>query len=172
MKRLLVVAVALFAVVFMVTGSVWAAEGFGARLRGFEEVPAIASGGQGFFSGTLDDSGTTLTFTLVYFGVENPVTQAHIHVGQTGVNGGIVLFFCTNLTPPAGVPVPQACPNAPGLNTITGTLTAANVIAVAAQDVGSGDFQRVISAMRAGTAYANIHSTTFPGGEIRGQVTR
>jgi hypothetical protein len=170
MKRLLIVAVALFAVVFMVTGPVWAAEGFGARLRGFEEVPAIASGGQGFFSGTLDDSGTTLSYTVVYFGMESNVAQAHIHVGQPAVNGGIVLFFCTNLTPPTGVPVPPPCPNAPGVNTVTGTLTAANLITVATQD--AVDFQRVISAMRAGAAYANIHTSTFPGGEIRGQITR
>jgi hypothetical protein len=171
MKRLLVVAVALFAVVFTVTGPVWAAEGFGARLRGHEEVPSIVSGGQGFFSGTLDDTGTTLTYTVVYFGLESNVTQSHIHIGQTSVNGGIVLFFCTNLTPPTGVPVPPPCPNAPGVNTVTGTLTAANVIAIA-QDVGSGDFLKVINAMRAGAAYANIHTTTFTGGEIRGQISR
>jgi hypothetical protein len=172
MKRLLVVAVALFAVVFTVTGPVWAADSFGARLRGFEEVPSISTAGQGFFSGTLDDTGTTLSYTVVYFNMESNVTQSHIHVGQTSVNGGIVLFFCTNLAPPAGVPVPPPCPNQPGQNTVTGTLTAANVISVAGQGVGAGEFLEIINAMRAGAAYANIHTTTFPGGEIRGQITR
>jgi hypothetical protein len=99
------------------------------------------------------------------------VTQAHIHIGQPGVNGGIVLFLCTNLTPPAGVPLPPACPNAPEQNVVTGTLTAANVITATAQGIAAGEFSEVIDAMKAQVSYANVHSVLFPGGEIRGQIT-
>ena len=81
-----------------------------------------------------------------------------------------MLFLCTNLTPPAGVPTPQACPAAPA--TITGTLTAANVIPRPEQGIGPGaaGFAEVLEAIRAGAAYANVHTTIFPLGEMRGRL--
>jgi hypothetical protein len=150
---------------------VMAGDGFAARLRGFEEVPAISSGGQGFLFASLNEAENRLTYSLVYFGLQGNVTQAHIHIGQPAVNGGIVLFFCTNLTPPAGVPIPPPCPNAAGQNFVSGTLTAADVITQNAQGIAAGEFSEVINAMRALASYANVHSDLFPGGEIRGQVT-
>lgn len=169
-KLLLTVTAVVFAALLTLTQPVTAADGFGARLRGLEEVPSISSGGQGFFFGALNDAETALDYTLVYFGLDN-VTQAHIHIGQTSVNGGIVLFFCTNLTPPGGVPTPPACPNG-AVNTVTGTLTAANVVTQATQGIGAGEFAEVVRAIKAGYAYANVHTGTFTGGEIRGQISR
>jgi hypothetical protein len=172
MKRCLTVAAAVFTMVFVVAGSALAADSFGARLRGFEEVPSISTTGTGFFFASLNDAETQLTYTLVYFDMESTVTQAHIHIGQTSVNGGIVLFFCTNLTPPAGVPVPPACPtSAPTNAPVTGVLTAANVITQSGQGITAGEFADVIHAIKAGFSYANVHTVTFPGGEIRGQIT-
>ena len=172
MKQFLTVTMVVFAAVFTLMQPVMAADNFGARLRGLEEVPSISTLGQGFFLGTLNAAGTALDYTVVYFDLQGAVLQSHIHVGQSGVNGGVVLFFCTNLAPPAGVPVPPACPSGPGINTVTGTLTAANVITVAAQGIGAGEFSEIIRAMRAGNSYAYVHSDLFPGGEIRGQVTQ
>ena len=169
MKCLTVAAAALVAV--FAAAPVMAGDSFGARLRGFEEVPAISSGGQGFLFASLNDAGNTLTYSLVYFGLQGRVTQAHIHIGQPAVNGGIVLFFCTNLTPPAGVPVPPPCPNTAGQNLVSGTLTAADVITQTAQGIAAGEFSEVVNAMQALASYANVHSDLFPGGEIRGQVT-
>jgi hypothetical protein len=169
MKCLTVAAAALVAM--FAAAPVMAGDSFGARLRGFEEVPAISSGGQGFLFASLNEAGNTLTYSLVYFGLQGKVTQAHIHIGQPAVNGGIVLFFCTNLTPPAGVPVPPPCPNTAGQNFVSGTLTAADVITQSAQGIAAGDFSEVINAMQALASYANVHSDLFPGGEIRGQVT-
>ena len=171
LTRLLTVLAGLFAVVLTGTGPVVAADSFGARLRGFEEVPAVSTSGQGFFFATANDAETELDFTLVYFSIEGNVTQAHIHFGQTSVNGGIVLFLCTNLTPPGGVPAPQACPNNPAGNVVTGKLTAANVITQAGQGIGAGQFAEVIHAIKAGVAYANVHTDVFPSGEVRGQIT-
>ena len=170
MMKCLTVAAAAFVAVFA-AAPVMAGDGFGARLRGFEEVPAISSGGQGFLFASLNEAGTALTYSLIYFGLQGNVTQAHIHIGQPGVNGGIVLFFCTNLAPPAGVPVPPPCPNTAGQNFVSGTLTAANVITQNAQGIAAGEFSEVINAMQALASYANVHSDLFPGGEIRGQVT-
>ena len=94
------------------------------------------------------------------------VTQAHIHIGQKGVNGGISVFLCSNLDDPsAGT---QACPA--GDAEITGTITAASVIGPTTQGIAAGQFDAFLAAARAGVAYVNVHSVTFPGGEIRGQI--
>ena len=174
MKRLMAVA-AVFVAVFAVAGPVLAQDSFGARLRGFEEVPSISSTGQGFFFAQLDAFETTLTYSLVYASLESAVSQAHIHIAQRGVNGGIVLFLCTNLTPPAGVPLPPTCPAgtgpAPNFVGVNGVLTAANVITQTGQGISAGEFAEVIHAIKAGVAYANVHTAGFPGGEIRGQIT-
>ena len=171
MKSGLAVVVAVFAVVLALAQPVMAADQFGARLRGLEEVPSISTLAQGFFLGTLNASGTAMDYLVVYFDLQGAVLQSHIHIGQPGVNGGVVLFFCTNLAPPAGVPVPPPCPNGPGINTVSGTLTAANVFTQTGQLIAPGEFAEVVRAIRAGASYANVHTDLAPGGEIRGQVT-
>ena len=53
---------------------------------------------------------------------------------------------------------------------VNGTATSADVVAVATQGVAAGELADVIRAMRRGDAYVNVHTTTYPGGEIRGPV--
>jgi hypothetical protein len=164
--------VAVVAVILMVAGSALAADTFGARLRGAEETPVpISTPGQGFFLGSLNSAETSMDYTLVYFGLGSAPLQSHIHFGPPAISGGIVLFLCTNLAPPAAVPTPPSCPNNVGLNFVNGTLTAANVIAVAGQNIGAGAFADVVDAMKNNLAYVNVHTSVFPGGEIRGIVT-
>jgi hypothetical protein len=136
----------------------------GARLLGAQEVPVILSSGQGRFSFRLQRG--KLFWELSYSGLQGDVLQAHIHVGQSGVNGGIAVFLCSNLNNgPAGT---QACPASPA--TISGISDADDVLAVAAQGLPAGDFQRFAAALRNGVTYANVHSSLFQGGEIRGQL--
>ena len=139
-----------------------------AKLAGFQEVPALLSTGQGEFTAEVDPTRTSITFTVTYSGLLADATQSHIHFGQRGVNGGIMIFFCTNLTAPVGVPTPQNCPLREG--TVTGTLTAADVIGPVAQGIAPMSLENVIDAIQSGQIYANVHSTRWPGGEIRGQV--
>ena len=156
-----------------VSAGIAQAQEFGARLNGFEELGAlnaetgaIRSAGKGTLS--LDVDKSQASYTLTYSGLSAPVTQAHIHFGKIHVPGGVMVFFCTNLgNGPAGTP---ACP--PSGGTVTGTWTAASVVGPAAQNVTPGDFSAVIDALNSNTAYANIHTTKFPAGEIRGQVRR
>lgn len=137
-----------------------------ATLRAFDEVPAISSFGQGTFSATLNEDLTELTYELTYSGLTADVTQAHIHLAQPGVNGGIMVFFCSNLG--NGPPGTQPCPDS---GTITGSLTAEDVVNSAnAQGVPAGNFFRFQRALRQGVTYVNVHSVRFPGGELRGQV--
>ena len=147
---------------------------FSARLSGFEEVGGVGAGQTGAIlsAGTatldlqLDRNSQTLTYTLEFSGLSTDVAQAHIHFGKRHVGGGVMVFFCSNLgNGPAGTP---ACPAGGG--TVTGTVGAAGVVGPAGQGVTAGDFNAVIEALDSNTAYANIHTTKFPAGEIRGQI--
>jgi hypothetical protein len=153
------------------TVSTAAAQEVTARLHGYQETPqTINTAASGEFRATIRDDGTAIDYQVTYQNLSSPPTQSHIHFGEPGLSGGVVLFLCTNLTPPPGVPTPQACPAPPA--TITGTLTAANVIPLATQgiDAGAAGFAEIVKAIRAGAAYANLHTTLHPGGEIRGRL--
>ena len=50
------------------------------------------------------------------------------------------------------------------------TVGADHVIGPAAQGIAPGEFEEIVAAIRAGRAYANVHTTKFPGGEIRAQI--
>jgi hypothetical protein len=84
-----------------------------------------------------------------------------------GANGGISVFLCQTATntDPTGL-----APTCPQSGSVTGTLTAANVIGPTGQGVAAGEFSELVAAIRGGVAYANVHSSMFPGGEIRGQI--
>jgi hypothetical protein len=136
---------------------------FRAGLIGYQEVPAVSTLATGSFRAELIDD-NTLQYELTFSASElGTVTQSHIHFGQRSVNGAIVVFLCSNLgNGPAGT---QACPTS---GTISGTITSANVLG--AQGIAAGEFNELVRALRAGVAYANVHSTTFGGGEFRGQI--
>jgi len=135
-----------------------------ARLEGFQEVPAVSTSGEGTFRVKISKSGS-IEYELEYSGIEGNIAQAHIHFAQTGVNGSIVVFLCTNLgNGPAGT---QLCPPSPG--GVTGTITATDVLD-SGTGIEAGEFDALVEALREGVAYVNVHSDLFPGGEIRGQI--
>ncbi len=153
---------AVLAVVAM-GGTASAEEFFAAKLRSGNETPAtLATTGTGIWGAVLDASETSLQFQLHYSGLEGGApSAAHIHIGRPATTGGVVIHFCGS-----GGTAP--CPASPGV--VSGVLTSANVVAVAAQGVAAGDLAKVIEAMRRGDTYVNVHNATYPGGEIRGQV--
>jgi CHRD domain-containing protein len=135
---------------------------FKASLDGYHETPSISTNGTGSFRATLNLTGDELTYELQYSGLEGGNTLfAHVHIGQIGVAGGVMFFLCGG----GGKP---ACPNSPA--TVTGTVNASNIIGPAGQGVSPGEFEEAIGAMRSGAAYANVHTVTYPSGEIRGQI--
>lgn len=142
---------------------------FFAALQSSNEVPVVSSpAASGEFHGTLDTVNGVLDYELTFTGLQAPVVQAHIHMAQKNVNGGIVLWLCGTATAPG----PAGTPTCPASGSITGQLRAANVTAVTTQGIALGDFDEVIEATRDGLAYANVHTTGSPGGEIRGQIRR
>ncbi|MGH9360995.1 MAG: CHRD domain-containing protein, partial [Thermoanaerobaculia bacterium] len=138
-----------------------------ATLRGFEEVPVVSSAAGGTFTATLSEDRTTIEYELDY-ALSGHVTQAHIHAGQRSVNGGIMIWLCSNLASPPTPPGVQACPDAPG--TIHGTIHAADVVGPGGQGISPGEFFEAQRFILRGMGYANVHSDIFPGGEIRGQI--
>lgn len=139
-----------------------------ASLRGFNEVPAIFSAGSGSFVATINEERTEIVYTLKYKDLQEDATQAHIHFGNVGTNGGIVLYLCSNLgTGPAGTP---SCPDREG--EVSGTLDIDSVVSQTPQGIDDTPkvLRNVIKSIRAGVTYVNVHSVRFPGGEIRGQV--
>jgi hypothetical protein len=131
------------------------------ELDGFQEVPSISTNAEGEIKVKLN--GSSIVYELEYsgFSAQNKAEVAHIHFAQEGVNGGVAAFLCGgNGRPP--------CPETSGK--VTGTITAANVKAITAQGLKAGDIGALIRAIKAGYTYANVHSTTFGGGEIRGQI--
>ena len=141
-------------------------------LTGSQEVPLVLTGGRGTFTATINREGTELEYKLAYSGLETDATQAHIHIGQQQVNGGISVFLCVNTPPinppPAPASLPPPCPLREG--EVEGVLTAEDVIGPASQGVVAGDFDRLIKAIRSGNTYANVHTVRSPGGEIRSQL--
>lgn len=137
------------------------------RLSGFQEDPLVLSTtGNGRFTLRVDVDKQEITYELSYSALEGDITQSHIHIGGRSQSGGISVFLCSNLgNGPAGT---QPCPAAPA--TISGTLRPADVIGPTGQGVTAGQFDELVEAIRGGVTYVNVHSTRYPGGEIRAQL--
>jgi hypothetical protein len=164
----LAAAVAVVATASVVATTAFAGGGNNIReeLEGFQEVPAVSTQADGRFKARVRDD--QIRYELRYEDLEGDVTQAHIHLGQRDVNGGISVWLCE--TPAAQSPDPetQTCPPAPAK--ISGRFDEDNVVGPAGQGIEPGQFDELLRAIRAGVTYANVHSQRFPGGEIRGQL--
>ena len=154
---------------------------FRARLSGFEEVHfipgpppalrgAVSTRAKGTFRASLHERSKTIRYELSYEGLEGIVTQAHIHFGQHHTVGGITVWLCQTPGTPAPPAVAAVTPTCPQSGEVTGTITPAQVLAVVGQGIEPGQFDELVRAMQAGVTYANVHSTLFPPGEIRGQI--
>jgi hypothetical protein len=141
-----------------------ASPNWSAKLTGYEEVPALSNDSAGLFTATISNDQTTVSWELTYATLG--ATQAHLHFGQAGVNGGVSVFLCSNLgNGPAGT---QPCPANGG--TVSGMFSAADVIGPSGQGIAAGELNELIAAIRAGMVYANVHTMMNPGGVVRGQL--
>lgn len=114
-----------------------------ATLSGANEVLPNASPATGTASIVYDDVAATLTATVTFSGLTAPATAAHIHgPGTTAQNAGVLFPF-------------SAVPNA------TSGIIPMQSFAISSTQVGY---------LTGGLLYVNIHTSNFPGGEIRGQI--
>lgn len=127
-----------------------------AFLDGAQEVPQsgqAAAGGSGFVSMLFDDATNVLNWTISYSLNTGPASAAHFH-------------GATNPGDPSGVGI--ASPVRITIQDITGTSSGTvsnsfdlDVLVNPANNVGN---------LLGGLWYINIHTPTFPSGEIRGQI--
>jgi hypothetical protein len=138
-----------------------------AALRG-----AVSTSARGRFRAEIDDRQETVEYDLRYEDLEGDVTQAHIHFGQKHTVGGIVVWLCQTTAAPAPAAVSETTPTCPGPRSghVQGTFGPGSVLTVAGQGIDAGQFEELLRAMRAGATYANVHTTLFPPGEIRGHL--
>jgi hypothetical protein len=131
-----------FAIAFTV-GTASAQWTFQATLLGTGETPANGSPGTGFGTVVLNAAQTQITVDESWSGLTATATASHIHgPGGLGTNAPVLFPF-------SGVPAASA-----------GSIPE-QTFAITAQQV---------SYLFAGYLYMNVHTSTFPGGEIRGQL--
>jgi hypothetical protein len=120
---------------------------FNATLSGLQENPANASPGTGTATASFNLGTNLFVFNDSWSGLSAPQTASHIHTpGAPGVNGPVVFPFGA-----AEGFVPGGTSGSVSFSTI---LTATQ-----------------ITQLLGGLFYVNVHTTAFPGGEIRGQIT-
>jgi hypothetical protein len=146
------------------------ARDFDSRLSGAQEVPAVtttaAAKSEVEFTKALDRVDVEIKIMPK---PATAITGAHLHCAAAGVNGAIVL----NLLAPAGG---QAVPvqDLGSLILIEGSYVGSNIAPVATPTttcpVVINNIASLLSALRSGLIYVNVHTTAFPNGEIRSQV--
>ena len=117
------------------------AETFTAYLTGAQEVPPVATSATGYARFFVNEAAGTCSFVVVFSGLTSAQTAAHIHApAAIGVNAGVAI----------------------GLGTVGGTSgTISGTCTITPTQ---------LSQIRQHLGYVNVHSSNFPGGELRGQL--
>ena len=138
-----------------------------ATLTGSQEVPPTGSAGIGSALVTLDTVTKLLTVNVSFAGLGSPTIASHIHC-------------CT--APGTNAMVATPVPTFPGfpLGVTTGTYLMTFDLALASSynpafitahgGTVAGAQAAFIAGLLSGQTYLNIHTSQFPGGEIRGQL--
>ena len=128
-----------------------------AALTGGEETPGVLTGAVGSASVTLDLTNKSVIVELQVLNMPTGSTAGHIHVGPKGIAGPVVLDFAF----PAG---------RTGDFGLVFRLNSAQFRA--RPEIGIITIDDFFEAVINGNAYVNVHTSGFPGGEIRGQLVR
>jgi hypothetical protein len=130
---------------------------YSVHATGALEVPPNDSRGQGQAIFHVAKDGQSIAYKLIVANIQN-VTQAHIHRGPAGANGPVVVWLYP-AAPPAQL-IPGRTQGILG----EGTITAASLVG----PLAGASLQDLIDDLNSGNAYVNVHTSQFPGGEIRG----
>jgi hypothetical protein len=131
----------------------------GTILTGRAEVPPNDSRAIGVAIFKVSRSGNSIRYRVSIAKIENTL-MAHIHLAPRGENGGIVVWLR-----PDGPPA-QLIPGRFNGLYAEGTITEESLVG----DLAEATVADLVREMRDGNTYVNVHTSQFPGGEIRGQI--
>lgn len=154
------------AAAIVVTSTTAAAQNWSVFMNGPNESPPNASAGTGFANLSL--VGSVLTMSGSFTGLTGTTSAAHIHCCLAAPRTGTVGVATTT---PSFVGFPLGVSS--GTFTIILDLdlaTSYNASFVTANTNVAGAKAALLNGMNSGRTYLNIHSTAFPGGEIRGFI--
>lgn len=126
---------------------------YAADLRTTNEVPPATTNAYGSAFVTFDFTNRTIAWDVATSGILN-ATASHIHRGAAGVNGPVIINFATS---PAAIAGGR-------------TSGSATISSVQSSSFTDADLTALSNAATAAGYYVNVHSTLFPGGEVRGQL--
>ena len=136
---------------------------YATSLAGSKENPAVTSSGSGTFTATINSS-NIMTYSLSFTGLSSNSTGAHIHGPATATqNIGVLVNF-------AALPSGGTATTPLTLGATSGATAGTLNLATAINTTVSGDSLRKL--LDLGLLYANVHTTTNGGGEIRGQIAK
>ena len=118
---------------------------FDSWLNGAQSVPQTTVPGKGVAAFWFNSTWDTLTYNIVLDELSDTISSSHIHNGKLGTSGGVDVDLTSGING----------------NVISGMITASN-----------GLSSSLVTKLLLGESYINVHTSTFPGGEIRGQVYR
>jgi hypothetical protein len=128
------------------------------NLSGLQEVPANASPAAGSMQITINDTTNVISYQFTGFNLQGTFAMAHIHRALAGANGPIVydLVPAADYSGPVTFGPSISIPNSWALLGQNETNMAAGLGAL----INAAPWNY----------YVNIHTSLFPGGEIRGQL--
>ena len=153
---------------------------FSALLSGLNEVPpvgteiaagllsSLSAGGTATFR--LSEDGSSIFYTIVTDGLIN-IQAAHLHLGAAGTNGPVIV----TLFPTTAFPIKPAIQTSTDISInqenasvtlATGTLTSADFMGT----LKGKSMASLISDIKSGQVYVNVHTSNMPSGALRGQV--
>jgi Cu/Zn superoxide dismutase len=134
-------------------------EKYVAELRGSNEVPANNSTAVGRVVLLVSRDASYAEYSVEASGLSAGIQGGHFHRAPAGTNGGVVLSFFFNSS---GV----------ATNAVTPGTTDLEINKAIARTITKAQLDPILADLRAGNLYANVHTPTYPGGEIRGQLVR
>jgi hypothetical protein len=126
---------------------------FTSQMSGTEEVPPVDTTATGTAEFNLDTNG--IDYQVSVSGISG-VTAAHIHSGNVGENGPVIVTLFKSDTPS----------NQTNGVLVKGTITAADLEG----PMQGKQISDLVSAMSSAGTYVNVHTEANPNGEIRGQI--
>jgi hypothetical protein len=137
------------------------AETFQARMDARSEVPPpnLDSTASPTGNAMFTVNGTTVAYKIEASGLSGPPTAAHIHTGEPGVAGPVI------------VPLTVSAGSSPGTATGEGTFDA-SALKAKKSDGSAMTMDDVLAAMRSGNTYVNVHTANNKPGELRGQIRK